>query len=67
MGKTIYDYVLQCRMEHACELLLTGDYSVAEVAYRVGYDYPANFTAAFRRVYGRLPREWVKNQTGPSD
>src|SRR5438045_7779165 len=26
----------------------------AEIAYRVGYDYPANFSCAFKRYYGRL-------------
>ena len=52
---TIYEYILKCRMERAEELLLTGDYGVAEVAYEVGYDYPANFTHAFRRFHGRLP------------
>ena len=62
IGKTIYEYVLQCRMEQACKLLLTGDFSVSEIAYRVGYEYPANFTAAFKRVYGRLPSCWLKTK-----
>jgi AraC-like DNA-binding protein len=56
VGLTIYDYVLKCRMERAAELLLTGDYDVAEVAYDVGYGYPANFTYAFKKFHGRLPR-----------
>jgi AraC family transcriptional regulator, transcriptional activator of the genes for pyochelin and ferripyochelin receptors len=64
IGKTIYEYILHCRMERACELLLTGDYRVTEVAYRVGYEYPANFTAAFKRMYGLLPKRWVKSRTG---
>jgi AraC-like DNA-binding protein len=62
IGKTIYEYILHCRMEHACELLLTGDYRITEVAYRVGYEYPANFTAAFKRMYGLLPKRWVKSR-----
>jgi AraC family transcriptional activator of pyochelin receptor len=56
VGLTIYDYILKCRMERAAELLVTGDYAVAEVAFDVGYDYPANFTHAFKKFYGRLPR-----------
>jgi AraC family transcriptional activator of pyochelin receptor len=55
VGLTIYHYILKCRMERAAELLLTGDYAVAEVAFDVGYDYPANFTHAFKRFHGRLP------------
>ncbi len=55
VGMTLYDYILKCRMERAAELLLTGDYCVAEVAYEVGYHYPANFTHAFRKFHGKLP------------
>jgi AraC-like DNA-binding protein len=56
IGMTIYDYILKCRMDRAADLLSTGDYAIAEVAYEVGYNYPANFTHAFKKVYGRLPR-----------
>ena len=55
---TIYEYVLQRRMEVAAQMLVEAELSVAEIAYRVGYDYPANFSCAFKRYYGRLPREW---------
>ena len=58
LGLTIYDYILQCRMERAAELLATGEYGVAQIAYTVGYNYPANFTAAFKRHFGRLPKSW---------
>jgi AraC-like DNA-binding protein len=58
LGLTIYDYVLQCRMERAAELLVSGEYGIAQVAYTVGYNYPANFTAAFKRHFGRLPKNW---------
>jgi AraC-like DNA-binding protein len=55
LGFTIYEYILERRMERAAELLVTGEYSIAQVAYEVGYEYPANFTAAFKRHFGRLP------------
>lgn len=57
-GTTIYGYILRCRMERAAELLTSDDYSIAEVAYAVGYDYPANFTHAFKRYFGQQPRAW---------
>lgn len=53
---TIYGYITKCRMERAADLLLNGNYGIAEVAYEVGYDYPANFTSAFKKFYGKLPR-----------
>ncbi|MGH8209336.1 MAG: helix-turn-helix transcriptional regulator [Steroidobacteraceae bacterium] len=59
-GLTLYQYILERRMELASELLLTRDYNVTEIAYRVGYEYPANFTYAFKKHFGRLPRAWKK-------
>jgi len=58
LNVTMYEYVLQRRMEVAAQMLVEAELSVAEIAYRVGYDYPANFSCAFKRYYGRLPRDW---------
>lgn len=58
LNLTLYEYVLQRRMEVAAELLAKRDLSIAEIAYQVGYEYPANFSCAFKRYYGQLPRAW---------
>jgi AraC-like DNA-binding protein len=58
VGTSIYKYIQQCRMERASELLLAGNTSIAEIGYLVGYEHPANFTSAFRRHFGYLPRSW---------
>jgi AraC-like DNA-binding protein len=58
LNVTIYEYVLQRRMEVAAQMLIEAQRSVAEIAYQVGYEYPANFSCAFKRYYGRLPRDW---------
>lgn len=31
--------------------------SVTQIAYEVGYEHPANFSTAFRRHFGLLPRD----------
>jgi AraC family transcriptional regulator, transcriptional activator of the genes for pyochelin and ferripyochelin receptors len=62
LGFTVYEYVVHLRMERAAEMLVTGDYDIAQVAYAVGYEYPANFTAAFKRHFGQLPRNWKRAQ-----
>jgi len=59
-GKTIYDFILARKMERASELLLAGEHSVTEIAYAVGYRYPANFTCAYKKHYGHLPRSMRK-------
>lgn len=63
---TIYSYITKCRMERAADLLLNGNYGIAEVAYEVGYDYPANFTSAFKKFYGKLPRSMTSRDRPPN-
>lgn len=56
-GQTIFGYVQRCRMERAAELLLSGTRNISEVSYEVGYSHSANFTMAFKRYFGYLPKE----------
>lgn len=56
-GLTIHEFTQRCRMERAVDLLASTDLSVAEIAYAVGYDYPASFTHAFRKFHGHAPRQ----------
>jgi len=58
LHETVYGYLLRCRMERALELLDSDERGIAEVGYAVGYNYPANFTSAFRRHYGVSPRRY---------
>lgn len=48
-------YLLQLRMQRAWTLLQSGS-RVAQAAYAVGYEHPANFSAAFSRHFGRTPK-----------
>jgi AraC-like DNA-binding protein len=54
-GMAVYQYVVSCRMQRAAHLLATHDYDVAEVAFKVGYAHPTNFTHAFKHYHGTLP------------
>jgi AraC-like DNA-binding protein len=54
-GMSLYQYVVSCRMQLAADLLATNDYDVAEVAFKVGYAHPTNFTHAFKHYHGTLP------------
>jgi AraC-like DNA-binding protein len=67
LGVTIYGFILKCRMERAAELLAAGEHGIAQVAYAVGYDYPANFSAAFKRHSGQLPGSWRSSARGHVD
>jgi AraC-like DNA-binding protein len=60
LGMTIYHFIIKVRMERASELLLASEHSISEIAYLVGYDYPANFTYAFKKHFSVLPRAWKR-------
>lgn len=56
-GTTIFGHVRNRRLEVAQFLLRTHDLSIAEVAYRVGFTNAGAFSSAYRKQYGRSPRE----------
>lgn len=56
------DLVRTIRMQKAHELLKNQAGTVAEIAYRVGYGNPANFSTAFSRHFGYAPSEVPKNR-----
>lgn len=55
-GTTVFGYLRARRMEHARDLLQSGEATVLEAAELVGYSNPSNFAAAFRRQFGENPK-----------
>jgi|GEM_PF-2746431 len=56
-GNTIFGYLYELRMDQARILLHDNRYSVAEVAYQIGYQHSQHFSAAFKRRFGYLPSQ----------
>lgn len=66
VGGVSYRSVLaRVRMRHAADLLASTDVAINEVARRVGYHEPSQFTKAFRRVHGRTPSEFRAMRRSP--
>jgi AraC-like DNA-binding protein len=59
-GYPIYEYYQKARMQAAQDKLLTGNYSVKEVAMELGYANLSNFTIAFKKEFGILPSELLQ-------
>ena len=60
-GENISKYILQVRMLRAKQLLDSNkDYSIAEVAYKCGYEENSNFTRAFKMLYNITPTQYRK-------
>src|SRR5690606_31184110 len=54
-GKTVMNYITEKKMEHAKELILTGDHLVSDVARLTGYKHATHFTTAFKKHFGFIP------------
>jgi two-component system response regulator YesN len=58
VGIGFSDYRLKVRMEKAIELLEATEYSIAEIAFRLGYENPESFARLFGKVVGCTPTEY---------
>jgi signal transduction histidine kinase/ABC-type sugar transport system substrate-binding protein/AraC-like DNA-binding protein len=56
LGLSPWEYLIRYRVLRAKELLLTTDYSVADVAARVGFETATYFSHIFHREVGCSPR-----------
>jgi AraC-like DNA-binding protein len=61
----IYEYFQKARMHAAQDKLLTGKYSVKEVAMELGYSNLSNFTIAFKKEFGILPSQLLSQKKLP--
>ena len=57
-GVTFNELLGEVQSERAKNLLSTGNLTISQVAYRVGYSDPAAFTRAFTGWFGQSPSEW---------
>ena len=57
-GKSFKSYLVELRMEKACELLRTTELYVYQIARETGYPNSQYFSVAFRRHTGCSPSEY---------
>ncbi|MFI9415185.1 helix-turn-helix domain-containing protein [Nocardia gamkensis] len=58
-------YLRELRLAEAERLLWETPTTIAEIAYRAGFNNVNTFTRAFRRAHGITPREWRRNLVRP--
>ncbi len=63
-GKTPVEFIRTIRMKRALQLIKQGQYTIAEVTYKVGYNNPKYFAKFFKKEFGVLPSYYKtkKNQ-----
>ena len=52
---TIVEYFTKRKLNYACNLLRSTNYTVAQIAYSSGFNNLSNFNALFKRVLGETP------------
>lgn len=57
-GTTIFRYLTQMRLEKARQLLLDSNISSKAIADELGYSSPQHLSTAFRRQFGKSPRDY---------
>ncbi|MFP3126561.1 response regulator [Ectobacillus funiculus] len=56
-------YLTEVRMKHAVQLLLHSDMLIYEIAEKVGYKNPRQFSDMFRKTFGKLPIDYKQQFT----
>lgn len=54
-GKTVMNYMMEVKMEHAKMLILQNKYRITDVARMSGYKHPTHFSTAFKKYFGIVP------------
>ena len=57
-GLSPSEFIRQIRLRHAEQLLRKSQLTVAEVAYKVGFNNPRYFSKYFKDMYGMIPSEY---------
>jgi len=57
---TPYDYLIKYRIKKSSELLTSTDYTITEIAHRVGFNHANHFIQSFKKYHGKTPKEFQK-------
>ena len=60
-GDSPYRYLIKFKMAQAKKMLESGEFNIDETARALGYKFSNNFTVAFYKEFGVLPKEIMKN------
>ena len=61
-GMKLYEYYNRHRLAQAKEMLKSGNFSVKQVGTTIGFSNLSNFAKAFKKEFGILPKEVLKNK-----
>ena len=59
-GQAPADYIRLIRLQHAAQLLKQGEYTITEIADKVGFSDAKYFREVFKKYYGVSPSKYVE-------
>jgi len=59
-GSTVHEFITKVKMNLAEELLKNSDFSISQIAYKVGFSEPSNFSRTFSKHFGCSPSQYLK-------
>ena len=62
VGQSPINFLQTIRIKRAIQLMQSRNFSIAEVAYKVGYADPKYFSRSFKKITGKSPSAYVKKQ-----
>lgn len=64
--KNISDYINECRLKKACELLINSDDNIVDIAFAVGFESLPTFYRVFKKIMDETPINYrTKYQQNP--
>ncbi|MFK0521788.1 helix-turn-helix domain-containing protein [Paenibacillus illinoisensis] len=59
---TPYAYLIKYRIKKSCELLSSTDYTITEIAHRVGFNHVNHFIQSFKKQHQRTPNDFRRGR-----
>lgn len=59
-GKSVVEFIRMVRMKEAIKLMDTHKYTLAEIAFEVGFNSASYFTRRFKEEFGKTPSEYLE-------
>ncbi|MDO5550738.1 MAG: helix-turn-helix transcriptional regulator, partial [Lachnospiraceae bacterium] len=66
LGVSPQQYLLQYRLDMACQLLRTTELPIQDIAKRIGYDNQLTFSKMFKKKYEVSPKQYRMNMNEES-
>jgi len=62
-GQSVSDFIKTIRLRKAAQLLITREFNITEVSFRVGFQNRTHFNNSFKKQFSLTPSEFIKQNT----